>query len=36
MAQSLGMESYIVMPKGTPKVKKDAVSDYKAKIIECG
>ena len=27
--------AYIVMPKGSPKVKKEAVQDYGAKIIFC-
>jgi len=33
--QSLGVKSYVVMPSDTPQVKKNAVKDYGAEIIEC-
>lgn len=34
-AQNLGIKAYIVMPKDTPKVKKDAVKGYGGIITEC-
>lgn len=33
--QSLGVRAYIVMPSDSPQVKKNAVKDYGAEIIEC-
>jgi threonine dehydratase len=33
--QSLGVKPYIVMPSDSPQVKKNAVKDYGAEIIEC-
>ncbi|PVX51091.1 threonine dehydratase [Balneicella halophila] len=34
-AKELGVKSYIVMPNNAPEVKKKAVKDYGASIIEC-
>lgn len=34
-AKSLGVSAYIVMPSDSPQVKKNAVKDYDAEIIEC-
>lgn len=34
-AKSLGVNAYIVMPSDSPQVKKNAVKDYGAEIIEC-
>ncbi len=34
-AKGLGVKAYIVMPENAPKIKKDAVRDYGAQIIEC-
>ncbi|MGQ0828136.1 MAG: threonine ammonia-lyase [Bacteroidota bacterium] len=34
-AKSLGVKAYIVMPDDSPQVKKNAVQDYGAEIIEC-
>lgn len=34
-AKKLGVKAYIVMPKNTPQVKKDAVKSYGGNIIEC-
>ncbi len=36
MALKKGLKAYIVMPKDTPQVKKDAVRQYQAEIIESG
>ena len=36
VALKLGLPAYIVMPKDTPNVKKNAVRHYKAEIIESG
>ena len=36
MALRLGLPAFIVMPKDTPDVKKNAVRHYKAEIIESG
>ena len=36
VAQKLGLPAYIVMPKDTPDVKKNAVRHYNAEIIESG
>lgn len=33
--QTLGVKSYIVMPSDAPQVKKNAVKEYLAEIIEC-
>lgn len=35
-AKNNGIDAYIVMPSTAPQVKKDAVSEYGGKIIECG
>lgn len=34
-AKLTGIDAYIVMPKGSPKVKQNAVKEYGAKIIFC-
>jgi len=34
-AKKIGTIAYIVMPKNTPQVKKNAVRDYEGEIIEC-
>jgi threonine dehydratase len=34
-AKSIGVTAYIVMPFNSPKVKKDAVSGYEGRIMEC-
>lgn len=34
-ARQVGMPAYIVMPRTAPQVKKDAVRDYGAEVIEC-
>ncbi|HBR54945.1 MAG TPA: serine dehydratase [Flavobacteriaceae bacterium] len=34
-AKNLGVQAYVVMPKNAPKVKKEGVKSYGAKIIEC-
>ena len=34
-AQQLGIKAYIVMPSNAPEVKKQAVKDYQAEVIEC-
>lgn len=34
IAKSLGIEAKIIMPKTTPEVKKNAVANYGATIIE--
>lgn len=34
-ANKLGINSIVVMPETSPKVKKDAVRNYGAKIVEC-
>ncbi|KAI7908070.1 tryptophan synthase beta subunit-like PLP-dependent enzyme [Cokeromyces recurvatus] len=34
-AKNRGIPAYIVMPKNSPKVKKEAVYEYGAQIIEC-
>lgn len=34
-ARQVGLPAYIVMPRTAPQVKKDAVRDYGAQIIEC-
>ncbi len=34
-ARQVGMPAYIVMPRTAPQVKKDAVRDYGAHVIEC-
>ena len=36
MALQLQLPAYIVMPRDTPEVKKNAVRHYKASIIESG
>lgn len=34
-ARRVGLPAYIVMPRTAPQVKKDAVRDYGAEVIEC-
>lgn len=34
-ARQVGLPAYIVMPRTAPQVKKDAVRDYGAEVIEC-
>ncbi len=34
-AQTLGLKAWIVMPENSPRVKKAAVAEYGAEIIEC-
>ena len=34
-AKSLGLKAYIVMPTNAPKVKKEAVLEYGAEVIDC-
>ena len=34
-AKLMGLKAYVVMPKGTPKVKRDAVLGYGAEVTDC-
>lgn len=34
-AKLMGINAYVVMPQGTPKVKRDAVLGYGAKVTDC-
>ena len=35
-AKTMGLQAYIAMPRNAPPVKKAAVKDYGATIVECG
>lgn len=35
-AKTMGLQAYIAMPRNAPPVKKEAVREYGATIVECG
>lgn len=35
-AKAMGLQAYIAMPRNAPPVKKEAVREYGATIVECG